>query len=55
MQDKMQENEKYHGTYSVRRIGKSENGIHIPSEFSGDYAIFSDELGHLILVPVGKK
>jgi len=32
----------YLGTYPVRRIGKSENGIHMPQEITGNFSIYKN-------------
>lgn len=43
-------NEKFLGTYPIRKIGKSEQGIHMPSVLSGTYSIYHNELtGEIIL------
>lgn len=34
---------KFLGTWPVRRIGKSENGIHLPSMITGMYSLYLDE------------
>lgn len=51
----MQSKGKYHGTYPIRRIGKSEQGIHMPTTLSGDWGIYEREDGIVELVPMGKK
>jgi hypothetical protein len=40
---------KFLGTYSIRKIGKSEQGIHMPAAASGTYSIYQAENGDLIL------
>lgn len=40
--------QKYAGTYSVRKIGKSEQGIHMPSDISGNYSIYVEDHGKVI-------
>jgi hypothetical protein len=35
--------QKFLGTYPIRKIGKSEQGIHMPSVLSGTYSIYLDE------------
>ena len=47
------ETKEYIGTYSVRKIGKDELGIHMPDNVSGDYQIHVDEVGVFTLTPVG--
>ena len=41
---------QYHGTYKVHKIGKSENGIHMPATITGEYAIFADEKADIIIL-----
>jgi len=31
---------EHYGTYSIRNIGKAEQGIHMPSHLTGKYSIF---------------
>jgi|APCry1669191515_1035360.scaffolds.fasta_scaffold224403_1 hypothetical protein len=45
----------YYGTYSVRKINKSEKIIHMPNESEGDYAIYIGDNGVIILEPMGKR
>lgn len=52
----MQNKGKYHGTFKVRDIsGRGQRGIQIPPEFSGEYAIYSDDTGVITLVPMGER
>ena len=44
----------YHGTYKVRSIGHGEQGIHMPSVLSGDYAIYERHDGVVELQPAGR-
>ena len=46
---------EYLGTYQIRRIDKSEQGIHMPPDAYGDYRIERDEQGRFVLTPVGVK
>lgn len=47
---------RYIGTYPIRRIGKSEQGIHMPSDLTGDYKIEQDQItGVITLTPQGKR
>lgn len=34
---------EHYGTYSIRNIGKCEQGIHMPSTISGKYSIYVNE------------
>jgi hypothetical protein len=45
----------YIGTYRIRKIGKSEQGIHMPNDVTGDYKIEVSEDGVFVLSPVGEK
>lgn len=48
------EEKEYLGTYAVRKIGKNEMGIHLPSTISGTFSIYQDkETGVITLVPQG--
>ena len=49
--DKMQ----YLGTYPIRKIGKSEQGIHMPQVLSGTYSIYLGKDGSITLIPQEKK
>jgi hypothetical protein len=46
---------EYLGTYSIRKIGTSEQGIHMPSDVSGDFKIERNEKGVFTLTPVGER
>ncbi len=45
----------YIGTYRIRKIGKSEQGIHMPNDVTGDYKIEVGDDGVFVLSPVGEK
>ena len=50
------EQKKYCGTYHIRRVGKSECGIHMPCTLTGAYSIYLNEQdGVVTLVPQGGK
>jgi hypothetical protein len=44
---------KYLGTYPIRKIGKSEQGIHMPSSLCGTFSIYLADDGVVSLVPQG--
>ena len=47
---------KYCGTYHIRRIGKSECGIHMPCTLTGAYSIYLNEKdGMITLAPQTSK
>jgi len=41
---------KFYGTYNVRKIGKSENGIHLPSVVTGEFAIYVNEKADVVIL-----
>lgn len=45
----------YIGTYRIRKIGKSEQGIHMPAGVTGDYKIEVGADGVFVVSPVGEK
>jgi len=50
------EQRKYCGTYHIRRVGKSECGIHMPCTLTGAYSIYLNENnGVVTLEPQGGK
>ena len=44
---------KFHATYQMRKIGKSQWGIGMPKEFKGTFAIYSEGPDMITLVRVG--
>ena len=41
---------EHHGSYAVRKIGKSENGIHLPSIVTGKFTIYVNKKGDTIIL-----
>jgi hypothetical protein len=49
------ETKEYLGTYQIRKIGKSEQGIHMPSWLSGAFSIYQETDGVITLHPQGQQ
>lgn len=45
---------RFMGAYPIRNLGRSENGIHMPTGITGRYSIYLFENGNMLLVPADK-
>ena len=45
----------YHGTYPIRKAAKGESVIHMPTMLAGEFSIYEQENGDLLLKKAGVK
>jgi hypothetical protein len=50
----MKSERKYYGVYKVRRLGRNEQSIKVPSTITGDFALYVEPNGTMTYEPVGK-